>query len=117
MGVKAFGFDICPLEIFTGDNAKLSTTKIWTNISYATMTYKIWTYSPGKISWEYVAWNMLYLAIVGSSYIAAKWLDMRFTGDQPPVTVNQPSVMNVAGNVTQPDPAPQSIIKKSGKKK
>ena len=87
--------------MITADNGRVSTTKIWQNIANAAMTYKILTYNPPTITWEYVTWNMIYLAIVGGSYIAAKWLDMKFTGDQPPVNLNQPRIenMNVAGDV------------------
>jgi hypothetical protein len=100
MGIKAFGMDICPLELFTGDNGKLATTKIWTNIAYGFMTYKIYQLTPPTISWEYVALFTLYGAIVGSSYIAAKFLDMKFSGVQPDTTINQPvGPINVAGDI------------------
>lgn len=108
MSMKIFGLDICPLELFTGDNGKLATTKIWTNVAYSFMTYKIYELTPQIISWEYVVLFALYGAIVGGSYIAAKFLDMKFSGEQPDVTVNQPSIVNVQGDA--------NIKKKRGKK-
>lgn len=99
MSIRIFGMDLCPLELITGDNGKLSTTKIWQNVANVAMTYKIVTYNPDTITWEYVAWNTLYLAIVGGSYIAAKFLDMKFTGAPQDVVVNQPAIMNVTGDV------------------
>lgn len=99
MSIKVFGLDICPFELLTGDNGKLSTTKIWQNIANAIMSWIMYMLRPEKITWEYVALFLAYGAIVGGSYLAAKFFDMKFSGGQPDVTVNQPSVMNVAGDV------------------
>lgn len=107
MGIKIFGYEVCPLDIVTGDNRRLATTKIWTNVAYAQMTYIMYWLRPDKVSWEYVALFLAYGAVVGGSFVAQKFFEMKFAGPQPDTTINQPEKVNVTGNV----------IVKSGKKK
>lgn len=102
MSIKIFGLDICPLELVTGDNGKLATTKIWTNIAYGIMSWIMYMLRPSVVTWEYVALFLAYGSVVGGSFIANKLLEMKFGANQPdpaPVTVNQPTVMNVSGDV------------------
>jgi len=74
MGVKIFNFEICPLELFTGDNGKLSTSKIWLNVANVIMSYKVILMD--SIEWEIMA---TYGAIVGGSYVAAKFISMKYS--------------------------------------
>lgn len=73
MGVKFVGLDICPLELITGDNGKLSTTKIWMNLANIILSYKV-------ILMDSITWDIMtvYGAIVGGSYVAAKFISMKY---------------------------------------
>lgn len=95
MGIKVFGLVICPLELVTGDDGKLSTTKIWMNVANIILSWKV--IAMDSIEWDIMA---VYGAIVGGSYVASKFISMKFSGPQPDVTVNQPAgPINIAGDV------------------
>lgn len=94
MSVKIFGLDLCPLELFTGDNGKLSSNKLWINICYGILSYKMMM---TELSWDLMT---AYGSIVGGSYIAAKFVSMKYATTPEPanVTVNQAEAVNVAGD-------------------
>lgn len=74
MGVKVFGFEICPLELVTGDNGKLSTTKLWMHVANLILSWKV--IAMDSIDWEVMA---TYGAIVGGSYVASKFISMKYS--------------------------------------
>ncbi len=100
MGFKIFGHEnkICPMDLVTGDNGRLASTKIWMHACYAVLTWKV-------VQMDSISWDIMtaYGSIVGGSFIASKLIGMKYGADAPdpaPVTVNQPSgPINVAGNV------------------
>lgn len=73
MSVRIFGFDICPLELITGDNGKLSSTKLWMNTANIILSLKV--IAMDSIDWEIMA---TYGAIVGGSYVASKFISMKY---------------------------------------
>ncbi len=93
MGIKLGNFQICPMELITDDNGKLAAAKIWMQIAYGVLTWKV-------IFMEGITWDIMtaYGSIVGGSFIAAKLISMKYSGPQPDVTVNQPEKVNIAGN-------------------
>lgn len=95
MSIKIFGLDLCPLELITGDNGKLSTTKIWMNIANLVLSVKVIMMK--SIEWDVMA---VYGSIVGGSYVAAKFISMKYAEapEGANITVNQPEILNVAGD-------------------
>lgn len=95
MSIKVFGLDLCPFELVTGDDGKLSTTKIWMNIANLVLSWKV--VKMDSIEWDVMA---VYGAIVGGSYIAAKFISMKYASvpEGADVTINQPAAVNVAGD-------------------
>lgn len=94
MSIKIWKLDICPLELITGDNGKLSTTKIWMNVANVVLSYKV-------ILMDSITWDIMsvYGAIVGGSYIAAKFISMKYANPPGDTTINNADKVNIAGDV------------------
>lgn len=100
MSIRFFQTKICPMDLFTGDNGRLASTKLWMHIAYGQMTYIMYWLRPEKPNWVYFALFCAYGAIVGGSALAAKFIGMKFGADQPDTTINQPAgPINIAGDV------------------
>jgi hypothetical protein len=61
------------MSLFKNPNGRFSASKMWTNIAYAVSTYVIIERAP-TLDWELL---LVYMAVVGGSEIAKKYLNMR----------------------------------------
>ena len=57
-------------------NGKFSASKFWTNVAYATATYVVIA-NANSTNWELL---LVYVATVGGSEVAKKFLNMRYGG-------------------------------------
>ena len=64
------------MPLCSDPNGKFSTSKFWTNIAYGVATYVIIKYANGT-NWELL---LVYMATVGGSEVAKKFLNMRYGG-------------------------------------
>jgi hypothetical protein len=68
--------------LFRDPHGKFSTSKFWTNVAYATATYVVIA-NANSTNWELL---LVYVATVGGSEVAKKFLNMRYgngTGSAP----------------------------------
>ena len=80
--------------LFRDPNGNFSTSKFWTNVAYATATYVV-IMNANATNWELL---LVYVATVGGSEVAKKFLNMRYGGStgsiapppQPSPQRNQP---------------------------
>jgi hypothetical protein len=63
--------------LFSDPHGKFSTSKFWTNVAYATATYVV-IMNANSTNWELL---LVYVATVGGSEIAKKFLSMRYNGN------------------------------------
>lgn len=61
-------------SLFNDPQGNFSASKMWTNIAYAVSTYIVLTKSTGA-NWELL---LVYLAAVGGSEVAKKFLNMKY---------------------------------------
>lgn len=96
MSIKLFGTKICPFQLIIGEDGELSLTKLWTNLCYGVLTYKMMV---TELTWDLMT---AYGSIVGGSYVATKFVSMKYASTPEPanVTVQQTEAVNVAGDVT-----------------
>jgi hypothetical protein len=66
--------------LFQDPHGKFSTSKFWTNVAYATATYVVIA-NANSTNWELL---LVYVATVGGSEIAKKFLSMRYSNGQTP---------------------------------
>ena len=62
--------------LFRDPTGKFSTSKFWTNVAYATATYVV-IMNANATNWELL---LVYVATVGGSEVAKKFLNMRYGG-------------------------------------
>jgi len=60
--------------LFQDPHGKFSASKFWTNVAYATATYVVIA-NANSTNWELL---LVYVATVGGSEVAKKWLSMRY---------------------------------------
>ena len=60
--------------LFRDPNGNFSTSKFWTNVAYATATYVV-IMNANATNWELL---LVYVATVGGSEVAKKFLNMRY---------------------------------------
>jgi hypothetical protein len=63
--------------LFSDPHGKFSASKFWTNVAYATATYVVIA-NANSTNWELL---LVYVATVGGSEIAKKFLSMRYNGN------------------------------------
>lgn len=65
------------MSMFTSPDGKFSASKFWTQVAYATATYIVIKHA-GADNWELL---LVYIATVGGSEVAKKFLNMRYGGN------------------------------------
>ncbi len=66
--------NLCITDLFTDPTGKLSQSKMWTNIGYATMTAIVWKQGIAGSLTETLA--LIYLSVVAGSELAKKALEI-----------------------------------------
>jgi hypothetical protein len=62
------------MSMFNDPHGKFSASKFWTNVAYATATYVVIQHASAA-NWELL---LVYVATVGGSEVAKKFLHMRY---------------------------------------
>lgn len=68
------------VNLFNDPHGNFSASKMWTNIAYGVATYIVLTKSTGT-NWELL---LVYLAVVGGSEVAKKFLNMKYGNRNQP---------------------------------
>ena len=67
-------------ELCHDPHGRFSASKFWTNVAYATATYVVIA-NANATNWELL---LVYVATVGGSEVAKKFLNMRYGGNNTP---------------------------------
>ena len=62
------------MSMFNDPHGRFSASKFWTQVAYATATYVVIQHASGT-NWELL---LVYIATVGGSEVAKKFLNMRY---------------------------------------
>jgi hypothetical protein len=68
------------MKLFLDPNGNFSASKMWTNIAYAVATYLVIMHVNSE-NWELL---LVYVATVGGSEVAKKFLNMRYGNSNTP---------------------------------
>ncbi len=68
------------MKLFDDPKGNFSASKFWTNVAYATATYVV-IVNANSNNWELL---LVYVATVGGSEIAKKFLSMRYSNSSDP---------------------------------
>ena len=72
--------------LFSDPHGKFSASKFWTNVAYATATYVVIA-NANATNWELL---LVYVATVGGSEVAKKFLNMRYGNGTGSTTTDPP---------------------------